>query len=567
MNKRGHNIGHRDTNIALTLKKTSQNHSERPTKMSHESTPNVGADAPSLVSPERGGVFDESATTIEFFDDPQATLVNEGEEASDDEDPLQQQTELLQLLLEAQGKADPEIISLLTKMVLGQQQYAPQLINSLKQLVEVKKHQQIKTPAKFALAPALAQTGPLDYESKAGSAIFKAATAQLLSTFSLKAPNVALLLEQMNVRASSCGWSNVLTVVTMIKGIPTKVSLLDKHNMIGEDTCVTHAQGYMHTSSRSAQNDYQIFVCLTQSVDAYTTSIMAKETARYIITAGAGDPQPLPSGICYLKVLLLKAEVNSRAFAAHTRNQLSQLDKYIIKDAKYDIGQFNDHVRDLLQQLSSRGETSTDAMFHVFRAYEECKDEPFLRYIERIKHSYEDGGELTIQTLMTNAEGQYKTRVLYGNWNQQSPEQKKMVAMQAHISSQATTISALTAATAAITTTSEPSAATTSGGGDDQRRGRRKPLPKRPDGRPAFEGADAWRLKPPGQDDPTTKNVNGKTLHFCERHGYWCFHTSEVCKLTTTYQSATTHNKAPAQPTVGMMANIGITDCLVQDEQ
>ena len=42
-------------------------------------------------------------------------------------------------------------------------------------------------------------------------------------------------------------------------------------------------------------------------------------------------------------------------------------------------------------------------------------------------------------------------------------------------------------------------------------------------------GRWAWKKRPPSQDQPVTKMVDGKTYHWCHKHHAWTIHSPEQC--------------------------------------
>jgi hypothetical protein len=124
---------------------------------------------------------------------------------------------------------------------------------------------------------------------------------------------------------------------------------------------------YIHSTTRKRQNNYQLHVCLHNSVDDYTKLILANEEAIYTLNG--------PScGITYLKSLIQKAEVDTHATASYIRRNLTQLDHYIVKEANNDITKFNEYVNDQLNTLATRGETSTDVIINLLTGYLVCSD-------------------------------------------------------------------------------------------------------------------------------------------------------------------------------------------------
>ena len=52
-----------------------------------------------------------------------------------------------------------------------------------------------------------------------------------------------------------------------------------------------------------------------------------------------------------------------------------------------------------------------------------------------------------------------------------------------------------------------------------------------------------WKKRPPGKNDPKTKQVQGRTYHWCPYHKFWSAHKPEECKLSTQAATAKSDNK------------------------
>ena len=103
---------------------------------------------------------------------------------------------------------------------------------------------------------------------------------------------------------------------------------------------------YLNTNSRKQQNNYQLFVCLTNSVNDITKSILANEDQVYTLSGQ-------PCGVTYLKLLIQKVEVDTRATALHIRRLLTRLDVYMVREAKNNIIRFNEYVSNQMNTLAS----------------------------------------------------------------------------------------------------------------------------------------------------------------------------------------------------------------------
>ena len=239
----------------------------------------------------------------------------------------------------------------------------------------------------FSLAPALANNNVIDYTTTAGAKIFSKATSALPTTFSLESPNTRVLLEQLTLRSATYGWSNILDVPTGPANNQVTRSMLTNHAQITKEECQAAVSNYIGAQGRAAQNDFQLLSTLYESVDADTTTKMANESAQYH-TMVNGNSQP--SGLLYLKHLLSKAVIDSRAVGSHVRSNLAKLPDYMDNIAKDNVLTFNHYVREQVTLLAARGETSTDLMDNLFSGYLTCKDQRFVSYIERVQQDWQD---------------------------------------------------------------------------------------------------------------------------------------------------------------------------------
>jgi hypothetical protein len=79
---------------------------------------------------------------------------------------------------------------------------------------------------------------------------------------------------------------------------------------------------YQVTMDCHTQNDYQLYIAFTISVDEDTKGKMQCQKLE-IMTGAAGD---IPSGMLYFKKLMMKAEVDFLGMASQICNNLRSLD-------------------------------------------------------------------------------------------------------------------------------------------------------------------------------------------------------------------------------------------------
>jgi hypothetical protein len=78
---------------------------------------------------------------------------------------------------------------------------------------------------------------------------------------------------------------------------------------------------YQVTMDCHVQNDYQLYLALTNSVDEDTNGKMQREKSEFM-TGVAGD---VPSSLLYYKKLMMKAKIDSQTMASHIRDNLGSL--------------------------------------------------------------------------------------------------------------------------------------------------------------------------------------------------------------------------------------------------
>jgi hypothetical protein len=111
----------------------------------------------------------------------------------------------------------------------------------------------------FAISPALAQPNVLDYSSGTGAKIFTKVTEALKTPFSIKNPNMKLLLNEIQVRSESFGWNNLFNItIENEDGNATIKNLLTTHGQCSIHHIQRESSQYVNTTTRKRQNNYQL---------------------------------------------------------------------------------------------------------------------------------------------------------------------------------------------------------------------------------------------------------------------------------------------------------------------
>jgi hypothetical protein len=223
-------------------------------------------------------------------------------------------------------------------------------------------------------------------------------------------------------RANVFNWSGILTFT--VDGVAR--NLLVDYGQIPIADMRTQVTTYIDQPNRDAQNSFMMFECLSKSLTVEALNSVLSEVTDYTVN-------DIPSGPLFLKVIIRKAYIDTRATTAHVRTSLSCLDSYILT-INCDIKLFHDYVRGLRNDLAARGEVTNDLMFNLFKGYNSVTDIEFKNYIKQKKSAYEDGTlNLEEDQLMMVAENKFDALVQAGDWNQPTREQEQIIALTATI--------------------------------------------------------------------------------------------------------------------------------------
>jgi len=108
------------------------------------------------------------------------------------------------------------------------------------------------------------------------------------------------------------------------------------------------------------------------------------------------------------------------------------LDKFIVS-MDSDILKFNDHLKELLQQLHARGGTTHNLLSNLFKAYKVVKDKEFTKYIDNKKNVYDEGKDINPLQLMLLVANKFKRMKQDDEWNAPSEEQEQIMVLQAQV--------------------------------------------------------------------------------------------------------------------------------------
>ncbi len=379
----------------------------------------------------------------------------------------------------------------------------------------------------FALSPALATDDVIDYSSKSGATIWREATAKLSDeAFDCDANSMRDFLELLRTRAETMGWDNSVLAIPSDPDHPEGEvkDFFQHYGKLTMEDLKAVARVYIGSQTRFAQDSMQLYKCLHNSLSKVGRDKVTLHREAYCI---GGQPV----GVLLLKTIIQQSHIDTNATTSAIRHALATLDTYM-PVVSYDITKFNQYVRTQLEALQARGETTHDLTTNLFRAFLTVKDKDFKEYIKRKESDYEENNErLEPEKLMSLAENRYKIRKLRGIWNAPSPEDEKIIALEAKLKQLET----------------QADNKTNTSKGNQKRK----------------STVEDWMLVKPKPGEPEDKQVNGKDWHWCPKHEKWTRHKASECQGKG---AAKTSDKAPkAKPQERKVKFANALSALVED--
>jgi hypothetical protein len=285
--------------------------------------------------------------------------------------------------------------------------------------------------AAFALSPAMAIPGVIDFNTRAGKGVFRYSTEKLdEELYNCQPDGMIQFLHSLSVRALEYGWDNDVTGIMMIPEDAADVlantnNLIENYGQITIETVHAFEATYIALPIRPAQDTYMLYKCLMNSISKEGKSKIMIWRSQFHVGG-------LPSGNLLLKVIIRESHLDTNATISTIRTKLSNLDSYMLSIGG-DIEKFNTYVKGLEESLTARGQITTDLLINLFKGYLAVEDKSFHLYVLRKQEEYEEGGTLTEDALMNLTKNKFTLLKEAGRYNMPSAEEEKILALQAEL--------------------------------------------------------------------------------------------------------------------------------------
>ena len=397
---------------------------------------------------------------------------------------------------------------------------------SMRQLLEFMDRRYPRVPeagqnVQFALTPALVNPDqPIDYSTANGAKLFKSSTAALTIKFDLEPKSINTFNEVLKDRCTNAAWDNAGNSIIDIPIGGRVQNIIDHYGEITMEQVREECLQYVHLQSRKSQHSYQMYECIMNSLTESARIKITPDSDLYTIRG-------IRCGPLLYRYLMSKAAIDTRATLSHIRENLSNLDTYM-STISSNITAFNEYVKEQRLNLAARGGVTHDLMINLWKAYAVVSDQEFVQYIKRKRDMYDEGAEISPDSLMRDAENKYKTLLQEERWNAMSPEQSQIIALSAQIRK-------LTDGRVNLSNRNKRNKK----GKDDEKspvkakpnRGKGKGGKKK--GKSKSNDKWAWKRVPPKEGDSDEKLVNNVKYFWCPHHSLWTLtrHTDENCEV------------------------------------
>ena len=284
----------------------------------------------------------------------------------------------------------------------------------------------VPVPTVFALTPYQAVRGIINYGTLGGRKYYERATAPLIDNkFDCQSDGLWSFLEDIDRRASVFAWdTGILSISLDVTDPNTEYRYLpDQYGKIDMEAIQEYDITFIHQQTHEAQDSMMLYECLMNSLCKEARDNITTSKDEYYL-------RDKPSGSSLLKLIIQESHIDTNATIDTIRKKLSSLDS-CIPAIDYNINFFNEYVKTQVQALAARGQSTTDLLTNLFKAYVIVPDKQFKSYINGKLERYEEGLSITPLQLMNWTKLKYNVITERKEWNAPKEEEKQIIDLKA----------------------------------------------------------------------------------------------------------------------------------------
>ena len=260
----------------------------------------------------------------------------------------------------------------------------------------------------------------------------------------------------------------------------------------------------MDSQDRSGQNNAIIYQCLRASLSTKALSKLDKRSNEFIING-------VPSALCFLKVCVQAACLDTNKSATAARKALMKLELMVEDVVDFNINDFVEEVNNLLEILGAfdREYNDQDLMINTIEAFRKVPDDRFQRWVDRREDELNEGITKS-EKLLTAAKTECEARMLNEDWCKPNERGAQIMALDTKLED----------LSLKLKKGSRPR------GSNDKESDKQSPMrhPKE---------CETWG--PPKEGESKIRFIKSKRgqkpIHWCPKHQRWVVHKTEDCHL------------------------------------
>lgn len=337
--------------------------------------------------------------------------------------------------------------------------------------------------------------------------------------FDGKGESLRAFVQRIREHAALGGMAGLYMVPDAITG--NRRNLLENYGIIPIQDVRVYVQALYNARGRDAQDDQMLFLYLASSLTEVFERDIKGKSDEYTIRVPIGEYM---SGLLFLKIILSRSQVATRATVSNLRKQVGNLPNRMT-ELHGNVVAFNDYVRGLINDFAAFGASCDEMIDNVMWAYGRVDDEQFHQLANNMNWEFQKAPTTPLDVFMTQAENEYNIRVQMGEWKSPSPKDLEITALKATIAKGTPSPKAASAATGSSEKTPKKSFAE----------------------RIAAERiSHPWKWIAPNAGASWSKTESGIKVNWCSKHEKWVTtHTDAECKGAKAPSSS--YKKTPAK--------------------
>ncbi len=355
--------------------------------------------------------------------------------------------------------------------------------------------------------------------------IYNKGCEKLTTEFDMKSSGTAVYTTELQAKCVKMGWhmgTQQIINFTNVAGLT--INIVHQYGQIDMVTLWTQCKVFCKSTgtlfqARARQNKTMMSKCIMKTLTHAARGRLLPFRGDYEINNIVYPP------LLHKKIMAL-ATINSVATTKTLRSNLRELLTFC-STIKGDIKLLHSYFDTNYTQIIAHGATVDNPIDILFSAYMVIPCNNFRSYIKHKQDAYTDG-TLTLMNkeLIMLATNKFNLLKQEGTWGAKSPDEDKIVAMQAELTALRGQFQLTPNLKRAVGAKDDNKAGGKKQGGGDNRIQKNK---KNNTNKKDQKRDENCKKKPPKEGKAHKKKVKGCTWRWCKHHMAWDNHKKELC--------------------------------------